>query len=171
MLKQAKQKCVADLQAIVPKAYSVVVFDYRGLSVADLNELRALARQLGVHVQVGRNTLLKLAVAGTQFECLSEVLAGPSMIACSLEEPSAAAKLLESFMKDKQEVAVKGLSLGDTLLAPDALGMLAKLPTREEALAMLARCLLAPVTALAMANKDVAARFVRVMSQVAATKQ
>ena len=98
-LKQAKKQCVADLKTVVPVAYSVVVFNYSGLSVADLNDLRTQARQLGVHLQVVRNTLAKLAIADTQFECVGEVLTGPSMMAFSLAEPSAAAKLLESFIK------------------------------------------------------------------------
>jgi large subunit ribosomal protein L10 len=135
--------------------------------VSEMNKLRTQARQLGVHVQVVRNTLARLAVAETPFECVAEVLKGPVMLAFALDEPGSAAKLVKDFMKDHQVVQVDGLSMGQELLGPESLAMIAKLPTREEALAMLARVLIAPVVALAKCHNDVVGRLVRVTSQVA----
>ena len=86
-----KQAIVAEVNLTASTALSAVMADYRGVSVAGMTKLRKDAREAGVQVRVIRNTLAKLAFAGTDFECMSEVLLGPNVIAFSIEDPGAAA--------------------------------------------------------------------------------
>ena len=168
--KNQKSVQIKAVNAVAGSALSLVVFRYSGLTVAQMNVLREQAREKNVHVQVVRNTLARLAFTDTPFECVAEKLKGPVMLAFALEEPGSAAKLVQGFMKDHELVKVEALSMGHELLGPESLAAVAKLPTREEALAMLARALVAPVASVARCHKDVLGRLVRVTSEVAAHK-
>ena len=87
-----KKVVVAEVNEAAGNALSAVVADYRGMEVGALTEMREKARDGKIYLRVVRNTLAKRAVAGTEFECLTDALVGPSLIGFSLEEPSAAAK-------------------------------------------------------------------------------
>ncbi|MDC0013771.1 50S ribosomal protein L10, partial [Pseudomonadales bacterium] len=88
-----KQAIVAEVNLTATSALAAVMADYRGVSVAGMTQLRKDAREAGVQIRVIRNTLAKLAFAGTDFECMSEVLLGPNVIAFSIEDPGAAARV------------------------------------------------------------------------------
>ncbi|MFZ8890111.1 MAG: 50S ribosomal protein L10, partial [Pseudomonadales bacterium] len=94
-----KQAIVAEVTEAAGSALSAVLADYRGLNVGQMTELRKKAREANVYVRVIRNTLARRAVAGTEFECLEEVFTGPTLLALSLEDPGAAARVLKDFMK------------------------------------------------------------------------
>ncbi|MBU2712113.1 50S ribosomal protein L10 [Zooshikella harenae] len=166
-----KKAIVAEVNEAAGSALSAVIADYRGLTVSQLTVLRKQAREGNVYLRVVRNTLVRRAVVGTDFECLTEALTGPTILAFSKEDPGAAARLIKDFAKENKQLEVKALSIGGKLLGADQIDVLAKMPTREEALAMLARVTIAPVTKLARALNDIPTRVTRVIAAVRDQKQ
>ena len=166
-----KQAIVADVNATATKALSAVMADYRGVSVDGMTSLRKQAREAGVHVRVIRNTLARRAFEGTDFECLKEALLGPNIVAFSIEDPGAGARIFKDFAKENEEFEIKALSIGGKLLAADQIDALAKLPTREEALALLMAVMQAPVTKLVRTLNDVPGKVTRVVAAVRDQKQ
>jgi large subunit ribosomal protein L10 len=145
---------------------SAVLADYRGLNVGQMTELRKKAREANVYVRVIRNTLARRAVAGTEFACLEETFTGPTLLALSLEDPGAAARVLKDFMKGNDALEVKALAIGGERLGPERLDAVASLPTRDQALAMLMGTMLAPVTKLAQTFNAVPSKLVRTIDAV-----
>lgn len=166
-----KKAIVADVNETATSALSLVIADARGCTVSEMTELRKLAREAKVDVRVVRNTLAKRAIAGTEFECVSEVLKGPSLFAFSMEDPGAAARIFKDFVKTHEKFEVKALAVGGKLLAAHQLDALATLPTREQALAMLAGVLQAPVVKFARTLNEVPSKFARAMAAVRDQKQ
>jgi len=168
---EQKQAIVAEVNTAAANALSAVVSDYRGLTVDQLTGLRAKARESGVYVRVIRNTLAKRAVVGTDFECLDEALVGPTMIAFSQEDPGAAARLIKDYASEFDKLEVKALSIGGQLLDAKDIDRLAKLPTRDEALALLMSVMQAPVVKLARTLNEVPGKLVRTVAAVRDQKQ
>ena len=166
-----KKAIVAEVNEVASGALSVVLADYHGVDANDLTGLRKSAREGGVYLRVVRNTLAKRAVEGTEFECLKDVLVGPTVLAFSLEDPGAAARLLKDFAKEKSAFEVKALSVGGELLGADQIDRLAKLPTRDQALGMLAAVTLAPITKLARTFNDIPSKVTRVVAAVRDQKE
>ena len=98
--KEAKKAVVAEVSAVAVTAQSAVAAEYRGLTVAEMTQLRTAARDADVYLKVVKNTLAKLAVAGTDFDCMRERLKGPLVLAFSREDPGAAARVVRAFAKD-----------------------------------------------------------------------
>ena len=161
-----KKAIVAEVNEVASGALSVVLADYHGVDANDLTGLRKSARESGVYLRVVRNTLARRAVEGTEFECLKDVLVGPTVLAFSLEDPGAAARLLKDFAKEKKAFEIKALSVGGELLGADQIDRLAKLPTRHQALGILAAVTLAPVTKLARTFNDIPSKVTRVVAAV-----
>ena len=168
---EEKQAIVAEVNEAANQALSAVMADYRGVSVAGMTELRKNAREAGVMVRVIRNTLAKRAFEGTEFECMSEVMLGPNVLAFSLEDPGAGARIFKDFAKENEEFEIKALSVGGKLLPAEQIDMLAKLPTRDEALAMLMAVMQAPITKMARTFNDVPSKVTRVVAAVRDQKQ
>ena len=166
-----KKQIVSEVNQAASSALSAVLADHRGVSVADMTALRKTARDNKVYLRVVRNTLLKKAVADTEFECLSEVLVGPTILALSEEDPGAAARVLKDFAKENSEFEIKALSVGGKLLDAKDIDVLAKLPTHEEALALLMSVMLAPVTKLARTMNEVPSKVTRAVAAVRDQKQ
>lgn len=167
-----KKRMVASLKEVADRSISVVVSEHSGLKVSEMTLLRQQARANNVHLQVVRNRVAKLAFDETKFASLSESLVGSSLVACSFEAPSEAARLIKSFNKEhKDALQVKMISLGDGNLGPDQLNMVASMPTRDEALSLVAMLLQAPARSIAISVKDVPGRLVRVIAAVAEQKQ
>jgi len=129
-----KKAIVAEVQEAAQNALSAVVADSRGVTVGDMTALRKLARENGVWLRVVRNTLAKRALQGTDYECVSDSLVGPSIIAFSTEHPGAGARILNDFAKgnDKFELKIAAFEGSQVDVA-----MLASLPTYDEAIAKL----------------------------------
>lgn len=146
-----KKAVVAAVKEATTGAFSAVVADYRGLSVGQMTELRAKARQSNVYLKVVRNTLAKRAFEGTPFEPLSESLVGPTIIGMSLSEDDmgAAARLLSDFAKANDKLELKTGIYDGKLFEGAAISALAKLPNREQALTQLVTILEAPVSKFA----------------------
>ena len=168
---EQKQTIVAEVNEAAGSAMSAVLADYRGLTVAQMIERRAKARASGVYLRVGRNTLAKRAIEGTEYECLTEALVGPTLLAFSQEDPGSAARLLADYVKEFKKLEVKALSIGGELLGADQLSRIAKLPTRDQALALLMSVMLAPITKLARTLNEVPAKLVRTVAAVRDQKQ
>lgn len=168
---EEKQAIVAEVNATASNALSAVMADYRGVSVGDMTTLRRQAREAGVQVRVIRNTLARRAFSGTEFECMNEALLGPNIMAFSLEDPGAGARIFKDFAKENEAFEIKALSVGGKLLPADQIDTLAKLPTREEALATLMAVMQAPITKLARTLNDVPGKVTRVLAAVRDRKQ
>ena len=161
-----KQKIVAEVNETAVNALSLVIADARGVNVTKLTELRKLARENNVSLRVVRNTLAKRAFDGTEFDCVNDALTGPSLFGFSMEDPGAAARIFKDFAKDNEEFEVKALSVGGKLLEASQLDILAKLPTREQALTLLVGVMIAPVTKLVRTFNDVPGQVTRVVAAV-----
>ena len=166
-----KQAIVAEVNETANKALSAVMADYRGVSVDEITSLRQQARDAGVHVKVIRNTLARRAFEGTEFECLNEALLGPNILAFSIEDPGAGARIFKDFAKDNESFEIRALSVGGKMLPPEKIDVLAKLPSREQALAMLLSVMQAPITKLTRTLNDVPGRVTRVVAAVRDQKQ
>ena len=139
-----KKALVAEVSEVAKTAHSAVAAEYRGLSVSQMTELRAKARDEGVYVRVTKNTLARRAIEGTEFECLGEALKGPLILAFSREDPGAAARLVKGFAKDNERLVTKAVAVGGTLYGAEDLDRLASLPNLDQARAMLLGLLQAP---------------------------
>ena len=124
-----------------------------------------------MHVRVIRNTLARRAFEGTEFACLTEKLIGPNVVAFSLEDPGAGARLFKDFAKANNKFEITALSVGGKLLTADKIDVLAKLPTREQALSMLMAVMMAPATKLTRTLNDIPSRVTRAVAAVRDQKQ
>ena len=143
-----KKALVAEVSAVAATAQSVVAAEYRGLTVAQMTELRAKARGSGVYMRVVKNTLARKAIAGTSFEPIGPKLKGPLVLAFSKDDPGAAARVLKDFAKTHDKLVPMLVSLGGQVLSGKDLEKVANLPTREQALAMLMGVMKAPIQKL-----------------------
>ncbi|GAB1263649.1 50S ribosomal protein L10 [Aurantivibrio infirmus] len=166
-----KKAIVAQVNETASSALSLVIADSRGVSVTGMTALRKLARENNVALRVIRNTLAKRAVEGTEFECVKEALVGPSIFGFSMEDPGAAARLFKDFAKENEKFEVKALSVGGKLLDAGQIDALAKLPTRDQALASLACVMIAPVTKLVRTFNEVPSKVTRVVAAVGDKKR
>ena len=166
-----KKAIVAEVNETAASALSLVVADARGVASNDMTALRATARENQVYLRVVRNTLAKRAFAGTDYECVNDTLAGPSLFGFSLEDPGAAARLFKDFAKENDKFEVKALSISGTLMGADQLDVLAKLPTRDQALSMLMSVMKAPTTKLVQTMNEVPGKLVRTLAAVRDQKE
>ena len=140
-----KKAIVADVASYAESAVSTVGAEYSGLTVEQMTQLRANARNAGVYLRVVKNTLAKRAVMGTEFECIKDSLTGPLVLAFSRDEPAAAAKLINDFSKDNDKLIVRIVALRGKLLSPADVSVLAKMPTKDEAISQLMSVMKAPI--------------------------
>ena len=168
---ESKKVIVDQVGTTASNALSLVIADARGVNVTHMTILREKAREQKIEIRVVRNTLAKLAFKGTDFECVNEVLAGPSLFGFSMEDPGAAARLFKEFAKDNDKFEVKALSISGQLLDNGQIDVLAKLPTLEQALGQLACVTLAPITKLVRTFNEVPTKVTRVVGAVRDKKQ
>jgi large subunit ribosomal protein L10 len=166
-----KKALVAEVNEVAQRAQSVVAAEYRGLSVAQLTDLRAKARASRVYMRVVKNTLARRAIAGTQFECVGAKLKGPLILAFSVDDPGAAARLIKGFAKDNNKLVPTLVSLGGVVLSGQDLEKVASLPTRDQALAQLLGVLKAPVAKFVRTLAEPHAKLVRTIAAVKDQKQ
>ena len=159
-----KKLFVKEVNAVAGDSVTAVAAEYRGLSVAEMTELRKEARNAGVYLRVVKNTLARRAVAGTDFECMQDSLKGPLLLAFGKEDPGAAARVIKDFAKGHSALKAISLSTGGQLLPASALEALANLPTLDQARSMLLGVMIAPMTKLARTLAEPPAMLVRTMS-------
>lgn len=145
-----KKAVVAAVAAELAAAQTLVIAEYRGIEVSSMTKLRAQAREQGVYLRVLKNTLVRRAVAGTQFEALAEQMVGPLVYGISTD-PVAAAKVLHQFAKADDKIIVKAGSYNGAVLNAAQVAELASIPSREELLSKLLYVMQAPVAGFARA--------------------
>ena len=153
---ELKQPVVQAIAEDVKDAASVVLVDYRGLTVAQDTELRKQLREAGVIYKVCKNTMMRRAFEGTDFAALDEHLEGPSAIAISKDDATAPARILCKFAKDAEALELKAGVVEGTLYDAAALTELSKIPSREELLSKLLGSLQSPITNLARVLNQIA---------------
>jgi len=166
-----KKAIVAEVNETAISALSLVIADSRGVTVGNMTALRKKARENKVTLRVVRNTLAKRALAGTDYECVNDSLAGPSLFGFSMEDPGAAARIFKDFAKENEAFEIKALAVSGKLLGADQLDVLAKLPTRDQALSMLMSVMKAPVTKLVQTMNEVPGKLVRTLAAVRDQKE
>lgn len=172
VLKLADKKAmVAEVADIANQSVSAIAADYRGLTVTEMTQLRAQARESGVLAKIVRNTLARRAVKETPFECLEEQLTGPTMLLFSEADPGACARLVRDFIKEHEKFEVKALSLGGKLLPSSDLKAVADLPTYDEAIARLMAVMKAPITKLVRTMTEPYGKLTRTVAAVGDKKQ
>ena len=147
---ETKKAVVEEISAAIANAQTMVIAEYRGVSVASMTELRANARKEGVYLRVLKNTLARRAVEGTSFAALADQMVGPLLYAAS-EDPVAAAKVLNQFAKKDAKIALKAGSYNGDLLDLAQVTELASIPSQEELLSKLLGVMQAPVSGFARA--------------------
>ena len=166
-----KKALVAQVNEVAESALSAVAAEYSGLTVAQMTELRAEAHKTGVYVKVVKNTLARIALEGTEFECMGESLRGPLVLAFSLEDPGAAARLIRDFAKENDKLVVKFAAVGGEVLPAEDLKKLANLPTRDQAIAILMGVMKAPVEKLVRTLAEPQAKLVRTFAALKDSKE
>ena len=157
-----KKAVVSEAVQIFSTAQAAVLAEYRGLSVAQITELRSEARNNGVDIRVVKNTLARRSVSGTPFECLTNHFVGPVLIS-SAGDPIAVAKVVSKFAKDHEALKIMvGVMNGD-LIDKSTIQMLAKLPGRDELLATLMATMNAPLEKFVRTLNEVPGKLVRTM--------
>jgi large subunit ribosomal protein L10 len=168
---EQKQVIVAEVAEVARTAFSAVAAEYRGITVEEMTELRVQARNNGVYLRVVKNTLARRAVKDTEFECMTEGLTGPLVLAFSQEDPGAAARVIKDFAKQNDQLNVKLVAIGGQILAPSELETLAKLPTYDQALSMLMSVMQAPIQKLAQTMNEVPGKLVRTIAAIRDAKE
>lgn len=145
---QEKQAVVAEVSEKLVDAQTIVLAEYRGIEVGDITKLRADARKAGVYFRVVKNTLVRRAVQGTQFEALADQMVGPLVYSISAD-PVAAAKVVFEFAKGNDKLVIKAGSYNGKVLDAAGVNALANVPSKEVLLAQLCGLLQSPVSGLA----------------------
>jgi len=161
--KKAVVKEVADTAS---SALSVVAAEYRGLTVAEMSELRRASLKANVEVRVVKNSLAKRALKDTDHACMNDILLGPLVLAFAKDDPGGAARVMRDFAKDNDKLKVTGLSMGEELLDASMLKQVADLPTYEQAIAMLMGVIKAPVEKLVRTLNEPQGKLVRTLAAV-----
>ena len=168
---EEKKAVVSEVAEIAAAAHSAVAAEYRGLTVGEMTELRARARDGGVYLRVVKNTLAKRAVEGTEFECMQDGLTGPQQLAFSQEEPGAAARLVKDFAKEHDRLVPRLVAFGGKMLDASDLDRLAKMPTRDQAISLLMAVMKAPTEKLVRTLNEVPGKLVRTVAAIRDQKQ
>ena len=151
-----KAEVVKQTVELINNAESAIVVDYRGLTVAEVTDLRKQLRDAGVKMSVIKNKILDRAVEGTDYEDLKSTFVGPTAVAFSDEDPIAPAKILKNFADDHDALEIKGGFIEKSVKTLDEINVYATMPSREDLLSMLASALQDPMRKIARAVKAVA---------------
>ena len=163
--RQDKAAVIAEVSEIVSNSASIVIAEYRGLSVEAVTKLRANARKEEVTLRVVKNTLVRRAVEGTEFAGLADQFVGPLVYGFSAD-PVAAAKVLVNFAKDNEKLVIKGGAMANYVMDVEGVKALASMPSREELLAKLMATMNEPIAKFVRTLNEVPARFVRTVAAV-----
>jgi len=169
--REEKADRVRLLNETFSKAKFAVVADYRGLKVTELEKLRGELRRKNAFIQVAKNTLLKLAVQGTEYEGLGESFTGTTAIAFSFEEPVGPAKALSDFAKEFEALQIRSAVMDGKMLSADDVNSLAKLPSKEQLLGQLCGVLVAVPTGFVRALNGVPNNLVYALQAIKEQKE
>ena len=148
MDRAQKEKVVEELGQIFESSGVVVVSHYAGLTVAEMQDLRAQMREAGGSVRVAKNRLAKIALSGTAIEGMGDLLTGMTVLSYS-EDPVAAAKAAEAYAKENDKFVILGGAMDGSILDPAGVKTVASMPSREELIASIVGCIGAPASNIA----------------------
>jgi large subunit ribosomal protein L10 len=168
---EQKKAVVAEVADAANKALAAVAAEYRGLTVEEMTDLRAKAREDGVILKVAKNTLVRRAVEGTEYECMQDSLTGPLLFAFSMDDPGAAARLVKDYSKDHEKLVAKLVAVGGDLYDASELERLSNLPTYDQAIAMLMGVMKAPIEKFVRTLAEPHTKMVRTVAAVRDSKQ
>ncbi len=166
MDRAAKRELVSTLSDVFSNTSVVVVAHYKGLTVADMQKLRAQMKQAGATVKVAKNRLAKIALDGTDVASIQDLMKGPTLIAYS-SDPVAAPKVAVDFAKGNEKLVILGGAMGQTVLDPDRVKSLATMPSLDELRAKIVGLVNAPATKIAQVVNAPAAKLARVFGAYA----
>lgn len=161
-----KQAWIDETAEEVKSAEILLIAHYKGLTVAEITELRANVRKAGASMKVSKNLLAKRAVAGTNYEKVAELFKGPTAMAYA-KDPVSAAKALSEFSKKNQKLVLVGGIFGETILDQAAIQQLASLPSLDELRGKIIGLLQAPATKVAGVLQAPAGQLARVFNAYA----
>ncbi len=162
---EEKKAVVAEVAAQIAAAQTVVVAEYRGVTVENLTKLRAQARKEGVYLRVLKNTLVRRALVDTPFAGIADQLVGPLAYGMSTD-PVAAAKVMHEFAKTNDKFVVKAGAMPNFIMSAKDVGNLASMPSRDELLSKLLGTMQAPITQFVRTLNEVPTKFVRGLAAV-----
>ena len=171
MARTEKATAIDELRQKLGTARSAVLTDFRGLSVAEMMELRTLCRKSAVEYKVVKNTLAKIAVKNTGLQGLAAYLEGPTALAISREDPMAPSRVLSTWGKSRPTFTIKGGVVEGKLVSPEEITALANLPPREVLLAQVAGAFNAPIQALVNVLAGPIRSLASVLDQVRQSKE
>ena len=155
--RSEKEAVIKDVTELAAKAQTLVMAEYRGVTVADMTKLRSSARSQGVALSVLKNTLARRAVAGSSFEVASEQMSGPLIYGFS-EDAVAAAKVVADFAKTNDKLVIRAGVFGGKALDANGVKQLASIPSKEVLLAQLCGLLMSPISRTAVVLGALAAK-------------
>ncbi len=165
MDRAQKEQLVEELGQIFEASGVVVVAHYAGLTVAEMQDLRARLREVGGSVRVAKNRLAKIALKGHPAEAMADLLTGMTVLSYS-EDPVAAAKVVEDFAKENKKFEILGGAMGETALDRAGVEAVSKMPSREELIASIVGCIGAPASNIAGAIGAPASNIASILSTI-----
>jgi len=170
MLRSQKEALLDEIKSLLVAHDDMFVSDYRGLTVAELKELRGSLRESGGSMHVLKNTLTRRAAAETGREALTELLNGPTAVTFCGDDPVAAAKALSDFARKHDSLVVRGGLLQGQIIDAAGVKALATMPPREILLGQVVGTMAAPISGLVTVLQGTLAGFVRALAQIADQK-
>jgi large subunit ribosomal protein L10 len=164
--RSEKQAVIEEVTSLAASAQTLVMAEYRGITVADMTKLRSQAREKGVTLSVLKNTLARRAVIGTAFEVLSDQMTGPLIYGFSVDAVSAA-KVVSDFSKTNDKLVIRAGAFGGKALDIDGIKQLANIPSREVLLAQVCGLLMSPMSRTAVVLNALMAKRVAEQAPVA----
>jgi large subunit ribosomal protein L10 len=168
---EQKKAVVAEVAHVANSALAAVAAEYCGLTVGEMTDLRVKARASGVYLKVAKNTLVRKAVKGTEFECMQEQLTGPLLYAFSMSDPGAAARLVKDYAKEHNKLIARLVAVGGQLYGASELDRMSKLPTYDQAISLLMAVMKAPIEKFVRTLAEPHAKLVRTIAAVRDAKQ
>ena len=155
--RSEKEAVISDVTELAAQAQTLVMAEYRGITVADMTKLRSNARSNGVNLSVLKNTLARRAVAGSAFEIVADQMTGPLIYGFSTDAV-AAAKVVAEFAKTNDKLVIRGGAYGGKALDANGVKQLASIPSKEVLLAQLCGLLKSPISRTAVVLGALAAK-------------
>ena len=143
--RSEKEAVISDVTSLAATAQTLVIAEYRGITVADMTKLRTTARDSGVTLSVLKNTLARRAVAGSAFEVVADQMTGPLIYSFSVDAV-AAAKVVAEFAKTNDKLVIRGGAFGGKALDVNGVKQLASIPSKEVLLAQLLGLMQSPIS-------------------------
>lgn len=168
---EQKKAMAAEVRSVAETAFAAVAAEYRGISATAMDALRVEARKEGVYLRVVKNSIAKRAIEGTEFECMSSGLNGPLLLAFSVEDPGAAARVVKAYAKTNDKLVPQLVAVGGRLYPPTELDRLASMPTRDQALSMLMATMRAPTQKFVSTLNEVPGKLVRTIDAIRMAKE